>query len=350
MKHLLYILSLLFACSSCVSTTVSMCDLFPESATMQCNEKVFDIDSIRKPVDMYYVDGKLYMIDMYSSPLVTAFDWETGKYVGSFANRGQGPDEYLWFSTASSFNNKLGLYDTNKKEFVWFSFRDTVHSSSIKLAYSDTMFPFKVTALSDDYFVATGLIEENKRFVLYNKNGEKVSVFGDYPKENPDADYGFQANAFAYQPTGMVYNPEKRVFAVGGRDGQIISFYDMSDVTHPKLLKEHIASYPRFHDESTGKYASVRFLSDNITGFMGMAVTEKYCVGLFRGKPDPEDNIESMGGDKLLLFDWDGTPVKYVQLPQEYRMIASSERQIILLGFDSGTSEYIIHTIDICNL
>lgn len=38
------------------------------------------------------------------------------------------------------------------------------------------MFPFKVIALSDEYFVATGLIEENKHFVIYNKEGQKVSV------------------------------------------------------------------------------------------------------------------------------------------------------------------------------
>lgn len=60
---------------------------------------------------------------MYSSPLVTAFDWKTGKYIGRFADRGQGPHEYLWFSAASSFGGKLGLYDENKKEFTWFFMR-----------------------------------------------------------------------------------------------------------------------------------------------------------------------------------------------------------------------------------
>lgn len=117
------------------------------------------------------------MVDMYSSPLVTAFDWTTGKYIGRFANRGQGPHEYLWFSAASSFDGKLGLYDENKKEFAWFSYeKDTVCCSSIELAHSDKMFPFKVIALSNEYFVATGLIEENKHFVIYNKEGQKVSV------------------------------------------------------------------------------------------------------------------------------------------------------------------------------
>ena len=67
-----------------------MCDLFPESLKVEVHKPSFDVDSIRKPIDMYYVGGKLFMVDMYSSPLVTAFDWTTGKYIGRFANRGQG--------------------------------------------------------------------------------------------------------------------------------------------------------------------------------------------------------------------------------------------------------------------
>ena len=113
MKVFIYSLFWGLVLSSCTKSFVSMCDLFPESLKVEVHKPSFDVDSIRKPIDMYYVGGKLFMVDMYSSPLVTAFDWTTGKYIGRFANRGQGPHEYLWFSAASSFDGKLGLYDEN---------------------------------------------------------------------------------------------------------------------------------------------------------------------------------------------------------------------------------------------
>lgn len=351
MKVFIYSLFWGLVLSSCTKSFVSMCDLFPESLKVEVHEPSFDVDSIRKPIDMYYVDGKLFMVDMYSSPLVTAFDWTTGKYIGRFANRGQGPHEYLWFSAASSFDGKLGLYDENKKEFAWFSYeKDTVCSSSIELAHSDKMFPFKVIALSNEYFVATGLIEENKHFVIYNKEGQKVSVFGDYPKDDSKPDCSYQDNAFAYQPAGMVYNAKEKVFAVGERDGQIAMFYDMSDISHPKLLKQNVASYPQFVNSSTSTSSSVSFLRENVSGFFGMAVTDKYCVGLFSGKQSQNGDAYITGGDKLLLFDWKGNPVKMIVLPQEYSMITASEDQLILLGTSPETSDYVINTINIYDL
>lgn len=354
MKKVLGIFIMMFlglVLSSCTGSFVSMCDLFPESQKVEVHQPAFDVDSIRKPIDMYYVDGKLFLVDMYSSPLVTAFDWKTGKYLGQFANRGQGPQEFLWFSTASSFDGKLGLYDVNKKEFAWFAYAgDTVRCSSIRFTHSDKMFPFKVIALSDEYFIATGLIEENKHFAIYNKEGQKVTVFGDYPKDDSKADCSYQENAFAYQPTGMVYHAKEKVFAVGERDGQIAIFFDMSDMLHPKLLKQHVVSYPQFTDNSTDTSTSVLFLKENVNGFFGMAATDKYCVGLFSGKQSPEGDTYIDGGDKLLLFDWKGNPIKRIDLPQEYSMITASEEQIVLLGTDPETYNYIINTIDICDL
>lgn len=351
MKKFFYSLFLGLVLSSCSGSLASMCDLFPESPNVEVHKLSFDVDSIRKPIDMYYVDGKLFLIDMYSSPLVTVFDWKTGKYIGRFADRGQGPHEYLWFSAASSFGGKLGLYDENKKEFTWFFYeKDTVRCSNIRFAYSDKMFPFKVIALSDEYFVATGLIEENKHFVIYNKEGQKVSVFGDYPKDDSRTDCSYQENAFAYQPAGMVYNAKEKVFAVGERDGQIALFYDMSDMAHPRLLRQHVVSHPQFVNNSTSTSSSVLFLRENVNGFFGMAVTDKYCVGLFSGKQSPEKDTYIIGGDKLLLFDWKGNPLKMIALSQEYSMITASERQLILLGTDPVTSDYVINTIDICDL
>ena len=65
MKKFFYSLFLGLVLSSCSGSLASMCDLFPESPNVEVHKLSFDVDSIRKPIDMYYVDGKLFLIDMY---------------------------------------------------------------------------------------------------------------------------------------------------------------------------------------------------------------------------------------------------------------------------------------------
>ena len=53
---------------------------------------------------------------------------------------------------------------------------------------------------------------------------------------------------------------------------------------------------------------------------------------------------------KLLIFDWNGTPIKEIKLSQEYEYMTASENEIILFGTDNETYDYVIHTIKLSDL
>lgn len=47
-------------------------------------------------------------------------------------------------------------------------------------------------------------------------------------------------------------------------------------------------------------------------------------------------------GDKILVFDWEGTPVKIIDLGERYYSFAVDEanKELVLLGTDQETYDY----------
>ena len=119
----------------------------------------------------------------------------------------------------------------------------------------------------------------------------------------------------------------------------------MSDIHHPKVIKEHLYCLPAYTDDSNANSKSVIFKKNSTFGFLTLTATEKYCIGLFSG-----NNAKNWKAKRLLIFDWNGTPVKEIKLSQEYEYMTASENEIILFGTDNETSDYVNHTIKLSDL
>ena len=52
----------------------------------------------------------------------------------------------------------------------------------------------------------------------------------------------------------------------------------------------------------------------------------------------------------LLILLGDGNPVKKIDLPQKYLQMAISDDKIILLGHDTKTIDFVVHTIDLSEI
>lgn len=189
---------------------------------------------------------------------------------------------------------------------------------------------------------ATGLTKEH-RIVLLDGHGVPYQAFGDYPGARAKAS-GVE-NGLAYQAF-MAYQPDKEVLAIGSSFGESVLFYDLRKVETPALLKEHTCAVPQYRNTSDKQSQSVAFGQDNIMGFLSLKASDQYCIGLYNGQK--RVGME-YGGDKLLLFDWNGSPVKCLQLDQTYEQMAYDEQgnRVILLGLDKVTGEYKVMAVQI---
>lgn len=340
MKKYIYSFVLVFLLISCEDKKRDMLAMFPSISTAVMQEIEIEMDSIRNPYMMECVQGKLFFANMNQAKMVSQFDLASGKFLGDFINRGEGPGELLFISTMSACDKQLTLFDSDRKNILFYSI-DKLNGNisdgsqvSLRNDSSVLISAFNCMPLTNEYFVATGLVR-NKRMALLDNTGKVLIGFGDYPGDRKATD---TENGFAYQSV-MAYDQTKKVLAVGSYFGESIAFYDMSNLTSPSLLKEYIYAFPKYKDVSDGDSKGVAFERDNKMGFIAMKPSSKYCIGLYNGK---ERTGMEYGGDKLLFFDWTGKAIKAMQLDQMYENMAYDENndELILFGTDEQTSGY----------
>lgn len=345
MKRLLYILCLMALFLHSAHAQKGFSSIFLSSKTLKAQATDFPIDDLSRPYIMQYSGGILYFCNIRTSPLLTAFDWKTKRYIGEFGNKGQGPNEYLSFSTMSPINDQIGIFDSEKNAYIQLKTNNdgTFTHKDTKLAKKGFYSPFVVVSLTEKYKLGTGIIKEH-RFCIYDDKGEICTTFGEYPKDNIHKNDKDAANAFAYQ-SHLTYQADKKVLAAGISQGEGIVFYDMSDILHPKKIKEHLYKLPEYTDDSNANSKSVIFKRNSTFGFLALSATDKYCIGLFSG-----NQVKNWKASRLLLFDWNGNPVKEIKLAQGYEHMTTTESEIILFGTDSESYDYIIHTIKLSDL
>lgn len=243
-------------------------------------------------------------------------------------------------------DNSICLWDAGKSALVFVDI-DGEHLSapsyrSVKIGASDSLsVAFQVIPLQEDFFLASGIVKEN-RFVLLDGKGNLSGLFGDYPKgyrsQNSDAE-----NGFIYQGV-MAYQKKKGILAAACGMGESICFYDMNNAGN--LVKEYSFEHPSY--ELTGDNSSpVVFRTDNKNGFVDLKSSANYCIGLFSG--EERKGYQDYGGNKLLLFAWDGEPVKMIRLDRQYTNMAVDEERhrILLLGVDSDGGDYILSEVEL---
>jgi hypothetical protein len=339
----LFFMPFLFSCSDLKES--SLLALFTENERQEPVEVLLQSDSIRDPYMIECVNNKLYLANLTLQMLISEFDLTTGQHTGDFLSRGQGPDEFLFLTTLFVMNDKLAFWDANKHLMVFVNTDNRKPDKTVEISPGSSLITaMKVIPLEEDVFAATGIIKDY-RIVLLNGKGEEITVFGNYPQEEKGKRATDSDNGFAYQGI-MIYQKEKKVLAIGSTWGESISFYDLNDMRHPRLIQEYIYSFPQYVNSADGdKSLSVAFKRDNISGVVDFKPSSKYGVCLYSGKP--LNHGDEYGGDIILLFDWEGNPVKSIQLDHKYGNIAVNEetQEILLLGSNPETLDFMISKI-----
>lgn len=345
MKKLLYLFLFFIYLTSCTEKP-SMTGLFKKQNNEPIKISQIKTDSIRNPYIMNYHNGMLIFGDIFQPQFISIFNGETGDFLGNLAPKGIGPDEFIHLANISCTNEEISLWDVGKLTLTFMKVDPENISSpilqQIKIKEDTTLLSaFQVIPLQKDYFVATGIIK-NHRFALLDKNGNILNLFGDYPKGYRQNNTCIE-NGSIYQSL-LSFQKDKKVLAAACGIGESIMFYDMEDKNNPHLIKEFTFDHPQY--ELTGnKEQPITFFSSSKNGIIDMKPSSDYCICLFSGKTRTDSN--NYGGDKILLFDWNGNPAKLISLAQEYNNLAVDEvkKRIILFGTNPNTGDYIVNEI-----
>lgn len=347
MKIILYIFSSIIGLTSCMENPDNtMIDLFKNKSNEQTKLSQIKTDSIRNPYIMDYYNGMLIFGDIFQPKFISVFNGKNGDFLGDFSSRGEGPDEFIHLTNISCINNKLSLWDTGKSTLTFAKIdRNNISSptfQNIKVKEDTTLLSvFQVIPLQEDLFVATGIIK-NHRFALLDKNGNILKLFGDYPSNYKQNNTDIE-NGSIYQSI-LTFQNKKKILVAACGIGESIAFYDMNNKNNPNLIREFTFDHPKY-DLTGNNEQPIIFSKDSKNGFIDIKSSSNYCICLFSG--EIRTGVNDYGGNKILLFDWNGNPIKLIVVKQQYTNLAIDEenKRILLLGTSSETEDYIISEI-----
>jgi hypothetical protein len=100
----------------------------------------------------------------------------------------------------------------------------------------------------------------------------------------------------------------------------------------PKLVSRISKSTPKFSGTADGSGNVSLFLdNENPYGILSTAISEKYIYALFSGKRF--DDPLALQSDQILVYTWDGAPVKILKLQNEISEIAVDLEDSYIIGF-----------------
>lgn len=313
MKKSIYTFLISILCTSCINQSPnSIIDSFKNKIEYNEIKSSINTDEIRKPYLMHCYKDILILGNIHYDNFISFIDNKKGKLLGEYASRGIGPNEFIHLGNISVIDNKVSLWDTGKSSISLVNIEDNnclsnFHHTKIQ---SDTTLAaaFQVIPINNNKFIATGIVKQN-RFALLNEKGEVIKTFGQYPQgydiQNTDSE-----NGFVYQGE-LIFNNEKDILVSACGMGELISFYKITEKEEPILIKEYAFEHPIY--QKTGEENQpVGFKFDNKMGFIDVKMSTKYCICLYSGekRTDPYE----YGGNKVLLFDWEGNPIRMYSL------------------------------------
>lgn len=346
MKTYFYSFFLLILTSCLSPSGTSMVDLFDVQLQEDPQPLSIETDSIRNPYLMTYHQGLLVFGNIHAPYFISVFDGETGKFLGDCASRGAGPEEFIHLGGLAFVRDKLGLWDAGKSTMALaridrhqpaasaFEFLKMQEDSSLVAV-------FQIVPVREDLSVAAGIVRGH-RFALMDGQGRVVGGFGEYPEGHETQNTDME-NGFVYQSL-LATQGERSLLAAATAMGESIQFYDLSDKDNPVLVREFTFEHP-LYNRTGDQEQPIVFDAKNPDGFIDLKATPDYCVGLFSG--EARTDLRAYGGDKIVIFDWDGNPVKLITLGQSYMNLAvdTEKNRILLLSVQPETGDFVVSRI-----
>lgn len=302
--------------------------------------------SINQAYELLQVDDFLIVSDPDEFYHFKLFDIKDQKIIGRFGKIGDGPCE-IFFPTSlqriATNSNTIGLNNRRKFQFLEVNLDSIIKGGKYGCDYSTKSFDTdyqKIVKLDHENFVGVGLFE--KRFALSKLNEKEPYYLGlNYPFESEFPDYNHEVLAMAYQGN-LIVNPNKdRFFFSSTRSANL----DIIEYQRDKLKPISINHFwPPVFTGSSGSSVQAKMSIENKAGFLSASGTEKYIYLLFSGKKASENSNYS---DVILVYDWNGDPVKKILLDVKVNLISVSEDdEKIIAYFDDGKPNLILFDIN----
>lgn len=342
-SSLYYILVIIFLCKSCVKP--SLLEQFNTIEHIEHQTIRLVNDEIYHTVYQFISDSN-YLIahDRDMDSYFSLTDLEKNEIIARFGRRGMGPGEVN--NPPSEIvplnHNEFCFWDYNLRTLFTINYNNPENDLS---AYKAFTIPNKelnilnLVPLKNEKYVGIGLFDEG-RYLLLDSQGRGISYNYDYPQFDGDETFSNAHKAIAFQGH-LRQKPDGNRFYFACTKSEILEIFSLDNNKITKIAEYH-GEYAQFVPETFGnnsiatatkKESKVRFVSTDCT--------DEYIYLLYSGRIIADGHYQAYLASTILVFDWDGKPVKRYNLDKNIRCITINQYNNKIYGYDQESEQLV---------
>lgn len=302
---------------------------FNKSETLtQFSDFSINEDSLGKVEGIFCSDNYLIVFGLYEEYLYSIFDCSSGQFINRFGQIGQGSDEIPFGSQGYADKKYFYIFNDQVKQIYSINLDSLKHENNSKLMkrfikYNIPNAQFsKLLVTSDSTFIGIGDFQTGNLYTLFNYNNNILdSNIKSYNAENKAFN---NYTRFISNQGCVTIHPKKKKFAFSPFFSSNIDFIEITDnkISPINLLR---LENPLYDALTEGNGTAFRAIPSReaITGYIDLCSTSEYVYALHSSKKLYENWRKST---EILIFDWEGNPIKQYILDKEAYHIAVNER------------------------
>ncbi|MGV8096474.1 MAG: BF3164 family lipoprotein [Mangrovibacterium sp.] len=277
---------------------------------------------IGTPRDIITIDTLLLYYDRLDQQTITIFDVKNERFIRRFMTEGRGPGEVIAPLTLfeSPDEKKVCFFELQTGHVYLYEPDDIVIQNNItpqKIFFGDR--PANIEKIKEG-FIGIGMFDDG-RYRLYDSKGNMVFACGKYPFRGEEMDY--TQRFFIYQGF-LCTSADGNYFAMGSSYCDNLEFYKLENGT--AVLTKKYGTY----DVKAQMINGAMKRDDDCVMNYKYAFGGKHCYMLYSGETYLEKGRSTIGGRKIIVFDWNGNYIRsYTTDTDIYSFCVDEENNLI---------------------
>ena len=307
----------------------------PAPVTLKGDSLAFD-EIMMKPVRLAVVDSFLLLKNQHVERFFHVYNLKSRQKVGERISFGIGPEEMLDPMCVSMAGDSLGIVDKNKRimdiypDSRWLV-SDTV-SPVRRISFNELL--VNPVCLPEVGIISSTTQSEEHKFVLFDFEGNCLSYFGDYPSAYKNSTVYEKLIAFMGD---MAVKPDGSRWVMSHKAMDMIEIYD-SRLNLLHRIQGPDGIFPEVEETQN----RVRRPKTSREGYFFPVVTDEYIYVLYDGRIYDTESPTRYLRDKLLVFNWNGEPVKYYRLSEGIFHFDIDEENGVLYGITDYPEFHVV--------
>ncbi|MCF8307671.1 MAG: TolB-like 6-bladed beta-propeller domain-containing protein [Bacteroidales bacterium] len=293
-----------------------------------------DNNAIGEAISSFLIDSILILKDLknpkYNFHLINI---RQESYIKKFCIKGKGPNEFAFLMNLNSNPKKHRSFNTFSrldKKIITFDldslmFQKRYRPDIIKTFKKNYIMP---VMLQNDYFISTGPFKKG-RYRLSDNSLHTHRYKYHYPYDPEKNDVSRTTKSIIYQGQ-FILQPNGSHFAFSTPNCGILEVFKAKE-NSIRIVTKHHHFNAKYETNKTGTKAGL--VMENKMGFSDMGSSKNYLYVLYSGRLLSKYTDESLYGKHILVFNWEGEPIKHYKLDKAVRCISVNNTDSLLYAW-----------------